>query len=59
MKKTYLSPEVTAYGSVAELTGVIGAQATMDVLIDANGNVVLSSNQSRNACETGDFEECA
>lgn len=56
--KTYNTPTLTEYGSIADLTGIFGNVSTGDILVDDNGNVVQTGNQSIDACPTDDFDEC-
>lgn len=46
MKKEYTSPQLTVHGSVEQLTQVVGAQATQDVLI-FNGETLGTDTQSK------------
>lgn len=56
--KNYLAPTLTDYGSIADLTGVLGSAFTGDVLVDTNGNVEQEGNLSINACPTQEFDIC-
>jgi hypothetical protein len=56
--KNYTAPALTNYGSIADLTGVLGNVSTGDVLVDTNGNVEQEGNLSVDACPTQDFEGC-
>ncbi len=58
MKKHYASPKLTEYGEIAEITGILGAAFTGDVLVDVNGNVEQEGNLSIDACPTRDFNNC-
>jgi hypothetical protein len=52
MRKHYTSPAVEAYGSVAALTGLFGSQQIQDVLVNPQGQVVLTGQGSIDACPT-------
>ncbi len=58
MRKRYSAPEVTEYGDIAEITGVLGSAFTGDVLVDTSGNVEQEGNLSIDACPTQEFETC-
>ena len=50
--KNYSSPKLTEYGDIADLTAILGGAFTGDVLVDTNGNVEQTGNQSLDACPT-------
>ncbi len=58
MKKSYETPQMTAYGSVDRLTGVFGNPSTGDVQFDLSGDVVESGSQSVDSCPTENQETC-
>ncbi len=58
MKRDYVSPTLTEYGDIAEVTGVLGSAFTGDVLVDTSGNVEQEGNLSIDACPTREFETC-
>jgi hypothetical protein len=52
MKKSYLQPQLAEHGSVAALTGLFGSQQVQDVLVNPQGQVVLTGTGSIDACPT-------
>ena len=57
--KTYTAPQLTDYGTVAEITAILGEPFVGDQAFDVDGNVIESGNGSINVCPTIDNETCA
>jgi len=58
MKQQYLSPELTDFGDIADVTGIFGTASIQDVLLNPAGQVVQEGTGSINACPTMEFENC-
>ncbi len=56
--KTYIAPQVTEYGDVAEITATLGNPFTGDQSFDLDGNVIEEGINSINQCPTQNGETC-
>jgi len=64
MANPYVTPELTCYGDLVEITGVFGASGANDVFIDSTGNDISDEHDpgapggSIDACATPDLDIC-
>ncbi len=57
--KTYTVPQLTDYGSVADVTATLGAPFSGDVTFDVDGNVIeVGMGESNQCLGTENNESC-
>jgi len=62
--KTYVGPELVAYGDIARITGVFGPSGANDVFIDNTGTDISDTTDpngpggSMDACASADLQLC-